>query len=127
MSVVKYIYIIDKVMFEKSIYMSKESDVSTDSQDVEVDNQQVVEEDTQSSPSDLPPSELFIQLNLAFNRGDIRTARTMLADLDMDDVNEEEKKQIEKLRKQLTFDPVELYLPVVLFVFWAFIFWRTTH
>lgn len=107
--------------------MSKESDASTDLQDIEVDNQQAVEEGAQSSLSDLPPSELFIQLNLAFNRGDVRTAKTLLADLDMNDVNEEEKKHIEKLRKQITFDPVELYLPIVLFVFWAFIFWQTTH
>ena len=72
-------------------------------------------------------SPIILQLNLAFDRGDIRMAKRLLASVDESTLNEEDLRLIDKFKERLSFDPVELYLPIVLFVFWALIFWRTTH
>lgn len=67
------------------------------------------------------------QVHEAFHRGDIQAVRNLIQKLDPQHLSDEEKKSLTVLQKRLKFDRVEFYLPIGLFLFWAVIFWQSTH
>ena len=72
-------------------------------------------------------NEQITKIHEAFHRGDIQSAKHLIASVDEKALSEAEEKQLLQYKQRLKFDPVELYLPIALFVFWAFIFWKTVH
>ena len=81
----------------------------------------------QSSVSHSPVKERLLRVHEAFHRGDIQSAKQLMDTIDPESLTEEEEKQLQQYQSRLKFDPVELYLPIILFVFWALIFWNTIH
>lgn len=87
----------------------------------EMSNDEQVSQDTVKSKL----SHEIVKLSEAMTRGDLTTARRLMAVIDQAGLSDQDEKQLKHFKKQLKFDSVELYLPLALFVFWIFIFWRT--
>ena len=93
---------------------------------------QTLEADLSDSKQDPPVSNSLgqkhlLQIHEAFHRGDIQSAQQLMDSIDHESLSEEEEKQLQQYQSRLKFDPIELYLPITLFVFWALIFWNTVH
>ena len=84
-----------------------------------------------SPSSDVSPSNestaLIVKITEAFQRGDVQSARRLIESIDLEELNDDQRSVVYHYKKRLITDPFEIYLPVALFVFWALIFWRTTH
>ena len=89
--------------------------------------------DPKDSSSDQPAAssdtaeKQLIQVHEAFHRGDVQSARQLIDSINQESLSEDEHKQLQQFQSRLKFDSAELYLPIVLFVFWALIFWNTVH
>ena len=70
---------------------------------------------------------LLAQINDALHRGDVQAAKRLMIIVDTKNPNDEQEAVIERYKKRLTIDPIEIYLPIILFAFWALIFWRATN
>jgi hypothetical protein len=70
---------------------------------------------------------LLAQINDALHRGDVQAAKRLIVKIDTRNPDDDQKAVIERYKKRLTIDPIEIYLPIILFAFWVLIFWRATH
>ena len=98
---------------------------SSSSQTLEADASDLNQD--QYSVSYSPVKEHLLKIHEAFHRGDIQSAKHLMDSIDLESLNEEEEKQLQQYQSRFKFDPVELYLPIILFAFWALIFWNTIH
>lgn len=104
----------------------------TASQDLENDSANQSQESLQDQSEEQTiansvMNEQITKIHEAFHRGDIQSAKHLIASVDEKVLSEVEEKQLLQYKQRLRFDSVELYLPIALFVFWAFIFWKTVH
>ncbi len=104
----------------------------TASQDLENDSANQSQESLQDQSEEQTiansvMNEQITKIHEAFHRGDIQSAKHLIASVDEKVLSEAEEKQLLQYKQRLRFDSVELYLPIALFVFWAFIFWKTVH
>ena len=64
-------------------------------------------------------------INETIMRGDLIMARQLIEELNESELTEQDREQITRFQKRLMSDPVEFIVPIVLFCFWLFIFWRS--
>ncbi len=87
------------------------------------------EDHPQPSVSSVEPSKhsaLILDIDEAFLRGDLISARRLINKINPTDLSTDDEALLSIYKRRLKLDPVELYLPIALFIFWIFIFWRAT-
>ena len=76
-------------------------------------------------------SQPVAQVVDAIQRGDLRSARALIADIragtDALTLNALDQASLDEIDERLRFDLAELLVPLALFTLWAVLFWRTLH